>query len=74
MGWVMLLVASIIALVAIAWLPISLGIQALHRHQDDRPFAALGLLLVALGLNILLIALVGPQLTSALNLGKFPIF
>jgi hypothetical protein len=41
-----------------AWVPISLGIQALHRKQEGKNWACLGILLAAWGGNLMMFALI----------------
>ncbi len=41
-------VLKVIFALYLLWIPVSCGVQALHQHQDGKPFHALGLMLVGM--------------------------
>jgi hypothetical protein len=63
-------ILAIVGLLILAWLPVSLGIQALHRTQAKQPWTALALLVCATLTNAVSIVMVGPRVAFIIsNLG-----
>jgi predicted tellurium resistance membrane protein TerC len=47
-----------ILLLFVAWIPVDLGIQALHQKQAGKPFAALALIAIAVCANAFFIVFI----------------
>lgn len=51
-------VGFVLFLVLAAWVPIFLGIQAVHHRDGGRPLVALGLITIGVGFSLIVNALV----------------
>lgn len=55
----MITAIKVILLFVVAWLPVEMGIQALHQYQADKKYTALLLIAVGIVVNAFMILYIG---------------